>query len=88
VPVTEKPVPQTVKRGPQTKGEHYSKTQPFSDLNLAPQDKLTDKDMWGATMLDQLMCRVSFNRLNYDGIYTPPSENGTLVFHGNLGVFE
>lgn len=88
VPVTEKPVPQTVKRGPQTKGEHYSKTQPFSDLNLAPQDKLTDKDMWGATMLDQLMCRVSFKRLNYDGIYTPPSENGTLVFPGNLGVFE
>ncbi len=80
VPVTEKPVPQTVKRGPQTKGEFYSKTQPFSDLNLAPQDKLTDKDMWGATMLDQLMCRVSFKRLNYDGIYTPPSENGTLVF--------
>jgi quinoprotein glucose dehydrogenase len=88
VPVTEKPVPQTVKRGPQTKGEFYSKTQPFSDLNLAPQDKLTDKDMWGATMLDQLMCRVSFKRLNYDGIYTPPSENGTLVFPGNLGVFE
>lgn len=44
--------------------------------------------MWGATMLDQLMCRVSFKRLNYDGIYTPPSENGTLVFPGNLGVFE
>lgn len=57
-------------------------------MNLAPQDKLTDKDMWGATMLDQLMCRVSFKRLNYDGIYTPPSENGTLVFPGNLGVFE
>ena len=44
--------------------------------------------MWGATMFDQLMCRVSFHKLNYDGIYTPPSENGTLVFPGNLGVFE
>ncbi len=88
VPVTEKPVPQTVKRGPQTKGERYSPTQPFSDLNLAPQDKLTDKDMWGATMFDQMMCRVKFHQLNYDGIYTPPSENGTLVFPGNLGVFE
>ncbi|APV34518.1 glucose/quinate/shikimate family membrane-bound PQQ-dependent dehydrogenase [Acinetobacter soli] len=88
VPVTEKPVPQTVQRGPQTKGERYSATQPFSELNLAPKDKLTDKQMWGATMFDQLMCRVSFKRLNYDGIYTPPSENGTLVFPGNLGVFE
>ncbi|OUY07410.1 glucose/quinate/shikimate family membrane-bound PQQ-dependent dehydrogenase [Acinetobacter populi] len=88
VPITERAVPQTVKRGPQTKGEHYSATQPFSDLDLAPQQKLTDKDMWGATMFDQLMCRVSFKKLNYDGIYTPPSENGTLVFPGNLGVFE
>ena len=88
VPITERPVPQTVKRGPQTKGEHYSATQPFSDLDLAPQNKLTDKDMWGGTMFDQLVCRIQFKRLNYDGIYTPPSENGTLVFPGNLGVFE
>ncbi|CAM3924788.1 glucose/quinate/shikimate family membrane-bound PQQ-dependent dehydrogenase [Bordetella muralis] len=88
VSVTEKAVPQNVARGPQTRDEHYAPTQPFSSLNLAPQEKLTDKDMWGATMLDQLMCRVIFKRLNYDGIYTPPSENGTLVFPGNLGVFE
>ena len=39
-------------------------------------------------MFDQLLCRIQFKRLNYDGIYTPPSENGTLVFPGNLGVFE
>ena len=88
VPITERPVPQSVKRGPQTKGERYSPTQPFSDFDLAPKDKLTDKQMWGATMFDQLICRVSFHKLNYDGIYTPPSENGTLVFPGNLGVFE
>ena len=88
VPITEKPVPQSVKRGPQTKGEWYAKTQPFSDFDMAPKDKLTDKQMWGATMFDQLMCRVSFHKLNYEGIYTPPSENGTLVFPGNLGVFE
>ncbi|WP_343595337.1 glucose/quinate/shikimate family membrane-bound PQQ-dependent dehydrogenase [Acinetobacter sp.] len=88
VPITERPVPQTVEHGPQTKGEWYSKTQPFSDLDLAPKDKLTDKQMWGATMFDQLACRIYFKKLNYNGIYTPPSENGTLVFPGNLGVFE
>ncbi|MEB5475745.1 glucose/quinate/shikimate family membrane-bound PQQ-dependent dehydrogenase [Acinetobacter pollinis] len=88
VPITERPVPQKTLIGPETKGERYSPTQPFSDLNLAPKDKLTDKDMWGATMLDQLYCRVYFKTLNYQGIYTPPSENGTLVFPGNLGVFE
>ena len=88
VPVTEKAVPQRVARGPQTRDEHYAPTQPFSALNLAPAGKLIDKDMWGATLLDQLMCRVIFRLYNYDGIYTPPSENGTLVFPGNLGVFE
>ncbi|MER1968565.1 glucose/quinate/shikimate family membrane-bound PQQ-dependent dehydrogenase [Castellaniella sp. GW247-6E4] len=88
VPVAEKAVPQRVARGPQTRGEHYAPTQPFSALDLAPPGTLTDKDMWGATLLDQLVCRVMFKRLNYDGIYTPPSENGTLVFPGNLGVFE
>lgn len=88
VPMNERPVPQTDQRGPQTQGEHYSATQPFSDLDLAPQKKLTDKDMWGATIFDQLYCRAYFKTLNYDGIYTPPSVNGTLVFPGNLGVFE
>ena len=89
VPITEKAVPQTVTHNPQTKGEHYSKTQPFSELNLlTPQRKLTDKDMWGGTMFDQLLCRIMFKRLNYEGIYTPPSVNGTLVFPGDLGVFE
>ncbi|WP_394681267.1 glucose/quinate/shikimate family membrane-bound PQQ-dependent dehydrogenase [uncultured Comamonas sp.] len=88
LPVTEKPVPQSVKRGPQTHGEHYAPTQPFSPLNMGPHENLTDRNMWGATMFDQLMCRVIFHRLNYEGIYTPPSENGTLVFPGNLGVFE
>lgn len=88
VPITEKSVPQTLKRGNLTKGEHYAATQPFSALSLTPQGKLTDKDMWGASMFDQLVCRIQFKRLNYDGIYTPPSENGTLVFPGNLGVFE
>lgn len=88
IPIEERPVPQGVTRGPQTLGEHYSATQPFSEIDLAPANKLTDKDMWGATMFDQLMCRIMFKRLNYEGIYTPPSENGTLVFPGNLGVFE
>jgi len=88
LPVTEKPVPQSVKRGPQAHGEHYAPTQPFSPLNMGPHENLTDRNMWGATMFDQLMCRVIFHRLNYEGIYTPPSENGTLVFPGNLGVFE
>lgn len=41
--------------------------------------------MWGATMFDQLVCRVIFHQLRYEGIFTPPSEQGTLVFPGNTG---
>ncbi|UJF18734.1 glucose/quinate/shikimate family membrane-bound PQQ-dependent dehydrogenase [Vibrio sp. SS-MA-C1-2] len=79
----EKPVPQ----GP-AKGDRLSPTQPFSDLSFRPKNPLTGADMWGATMFDQLMCRIQFHNLRYEGIFTPPSEQGTLVFPGNLGMFE
>ncbi|MDR8310438.1 membrane-bound PQQ-dependent dehydrogenase, glucose/quinate/shikimate family, partial [Acinetobacter baumannii] len=65
-----------------------TKTQPFSDLSFRPKKDLTGADMWGATMFDQLVCRVIFHQLRYEGIFTPPSEQGTLVFPGNLGMFE
>lgn len=39
-------------------------------------------------MFDQLVCRVMFHKLRYEGIFTPPSEKGTLVFPGNLSMFE
>ena len=48
---------------------------------------LTEKDMWGATPFDQLLCRIAFHELRYEGRYTPPSEQGTLVYPGNFGVF-
>ncbi|ABE36098.1 quinoprotein glucose dehydrogenase [Paraburkholderia xenovorans LB400] len=83
VPAPEKPVPQGA-----AQGDHVSPTQPFSALTFRPDRKLTGADMWGATMFDQLVCRVMFQRLNYDGTFTPPSVKGTLVFPGNLGMFE
>ena len=39
-------------------------------------------------MFDQLVCRVMFHQMRYEGIFTPPSEQGTLVFPGNPGMFE
>jgi quinoprotein glucose dehydrogenase len=44
--------------------------------------------MWGTTPFDQLWCRIKFKSLRYDGPFTPPSEQGTLVYPGNLGVFD
>jgi quinoprotein glucose dehydrogenase len=83
VPAPEQAVPQ----GAAT-GDRVSPTQPFSDLTFRPKKNLTGADMWGATMFDQLVCRVMFHRLRYEGPFTPPSEQGTLVFPGNLGMFE
>ncbi|MXV44746.1 membrane-bound PQQ-dependent dehydrogenase, glucose/quinate/shikimate family [Saccharibacter sp. 17.LH.SD] len=83
VPVTERPVPQQPAPGDRT-----SPTQPFSDLSLRPKKPLADKDMWGATIFDQMVCTIYFHTLRYDGPFTPPSLQGTLVFPGDLGVFE
>ncbi|MFP3564129.1 glucose/quinate/shikimate family membrane-bound PQQ-dependent dehydrogenase [Paraburkholderia sp. SIMBA_030] len=83
VPAPEMPVPQGA-----APGDHVSPTQPFSDLTFRPKNLLTDADMWGATMYDQLVCRVMFHKLRYEGTFTPPSLQGTLVFPGNLGMFE
>ncbi|MGF6374253.1 quinoprotein glucose dehydrogenase [Paraburkholderia sp. RAU6.4a] len=83
VPAPERPVPQGA-----APGDHVSPTQPFSGLTFRPSKDLTDADMWGATMYDQLVCRIMFHKLRYEGTFTPPSEQGTLVFPGNLGMFE
>ncbi len=83
VPAPEKPVPQGA-----AKGDYVTPTQPFSELSFRPTKDLSGADMWGATMFDQLVCRVMFHQMRYEGIFTPPSEQGTLVFPGNLGMFE
>ena len=41
----------------------------------------------GATLIDQMMCHIQFHSLRYEGRYTPPSTQGTLVHPGNFGVF-
>ena len=82
VPIKEREAPQ----GYLVAGEHAVPTQPYSGLSFEP-EQLTEKDMWGASLIDQMMCRIEFNQLNYDGRYTPPSTNGSLVYPGNFGTF-
>lgn len=68
-------------------GEQLSPVQPISSLNFIP-PPLTESDMWGATPIDQLLCRIAFNKNRYDGNpYTPPDLHGSIVYPGNLGVF-
>jgi quinoprotein glucose dehydrogenase len=44
--------------------------------------------MWGVTPFDQLACRIQFRSLRYEGPFTPPSVQGTLVYPGNFGVID
>jgi quinoprotein glucose dehydrogenase len=81
VPIQEIPVPQGA-----VEGDHTAPTQARSDLNLlAPE--LNEKAMWGVTPIDQLLCRIEFKSLRYEGQYTPPSVQGSIVYPGNVGVF-
>ncbi|MBU4608991.1 PQQ-binding-like beta-propeller repeat protein, partial [Achromobacter sp. GG226] len=81
LPVNEEPVPQGAAEGDTT-----APTQPRSALSFDP-PRLQGADMWGATIFDQLACRIKFHRLRYEGRYTPPSEKGSLIYPGNFGTF-
>lgn len=81
LPVTEEPAPQGA-----AEGDFTAPTQPRSALSFAP-EPLEGRHMWGATMFDQLACRVAFHRLRYEGRFTPPTLGGSLVYPGNFGVF-
>ncbi|PZR00180.1 MAG: membrane-bound PQQ-dependent dehydrogenase, glucose/quinate/shikimate family [Cereibacter sphaeroides] len=81
LPVTEEPAP----TGAIPEDFTYP-TQPTSKLSFKP-PMLRETDMWGITLLDQVMCRINFHRLNYKGRYTPPSLKGSIIYPGNFGVF-
>ncbi|MEX2644542.1 MAG: glucose/quinate/shikimate family membrane-bound PQQ-dependent dehydrogenase [Acetobacterales bacterium] len=81
LPVEEVPAPQGA-----AEGDYTAPTQPVSALSFQP-PPLSGSDMWGASMFDQLVCRIRFRSLRYEGRYTPPSTQGTIVYPGNFGVF-
>jgi quinoprotein glucose dehydrogenase len=80
-PVEERPVPQT-----DVPGEQTAPTQPFPTLPrpLVPQ-RLTPDDAWGATPADRDYCRERIRALRSEGVFTPPSLKGSVVFPGNVG---
>ncbi|APX23620.1 MAG: pyrroloquinoline quinone-dependent dehydrogenase [Rhodobacteraceae bacterium] len=91
-PVENKPAPQG--NGP-LPGDRLSETQPYSTYypNFAGmptdgmQERLTAAHTWGIGMIDEAMCRRDFLKMDYDGTYTPPSDNpgGVLLFPGAIG---
>ncbi|MDI6025202.1 membrane-bound PQQ-dependent dehydrogenase, glucose/quinate/shikimate family [Corticibacterium sp. UT-5YL-CI-8] len=69
VTIEERPAPQGG-----VEPERLSPTQPYvTDFPNLLKPDLTEADMWGATPLDQLWCRIQFHQASYDGVYTPPT---------------
>jgi len=66
--------------------EPYSPTQPKSvGMPQIGAQTLTESDMWGATPFDQMLCRIQFKKMRYDGLYTAPGTDISLSFPGSLG---
>ena len=76
IPVVERKVPQ----GP-APGEELSPTQPFpvAPPPLAP-THITPGDAFGLTFWDRGACRKMIAGARHDGLYTPPSEQGTILY--------
>jgi quinoprotein glucose dehydrogenase len=79
--VVEKPVPQGG-----VPGERTAPTQPFTTgfPSLSGPD-LTERDMWGITPLDQMLCRIRFKRAHYEGKFTPVTTRDTIMYPGTAG---
>jgi quinoprotein glucose dehydrogenase len=80
-PVEERPVPKS-----EVPGEEAWPTQPFTAAiaPLSPHRWSADS-AWGPTPADQVACRERMARLRNEGIFTPPSLEGTLVVPANIG---
>jgi quinoprotein glucose dehydrogenase len=79
LPVEERPVPQST-----IPGEQSWPTQPFSAISLVP-ERVTSDDAWGPTPQDQAWCKAKIAASQWDGMFTPPSLQGIVVFPGNVG---
>ncbi|MBC7928913.1 MAG: pyrroloquinoline quinone-dependent dehydrogenase [Bryobacteraceae bacterium] len=64
-------------------GEQAAGTQPFPvhPRSLSSQNF----EVWGPTAEMKKWCQEAISQLRYDGLFTPPSVKGTLVFPGNVG---
>ncbi len=80
-PVEERPVPQAV-----DPGLVVAPTQPFpvKPPPLVPHG-LDPADAFGVLGFDSSACQESFESLHWEGIYTPPSLQGSIMYPGNAG---
>lgn len=77
-PVEERPVPRS-----SVAGERASATQPFPGLRLHPTEAMPRLLERTPEQLER--CRRLIDGVRYEGIFTPPSLEGTFLFPGNPG---
>ncbi len=80
-PIEERAVPQS-----DVPGEKSSPTQPVPvGIDAFAGQIIKREDLFGLTPLDKAWCQREFDKMRYDGMYTPPSEKGSLLFPSALG---
>jgi quinoprotein glucose dehydrogenase len=80
-PVEDRPVPAS-----DIPLEQAASTQPFTARTppLSPH-RMTLDEVWGISDADRAACRAAIDGLRNEGIFTPPSVQGTLVLPSNIG---
>jgi len=73
-PVQERRVPRTG-----VEPDRRSPTQPFTSYHTLAFPELKERDMWGMSPIDQMICRIQFRRAEYRGMYTPPTADRHFV---------
>jgi quinoprotein glucose dehydrogenase len=66
--------------------ERLAPTQPFpSKPGSLVSQQVTEADVWGVTPAERAACLATFRSLRYDGVFTPPSLEGSLHVPGSIG---
>ena len=79
--VAERQVPQS-----DVPGEEAWPTQPFTiEIEPLSPHRLTLDEVYGVTNAEKAACRALISGLRNEGIFTPPSLQGTLVLPSNIG---
>lgn len=88
-PIAQVPAPQGG-----VSGEILSPTQPqsifypnFAGVPQRNPERIDARHAFGLTPIDAALCRIQFQRMRYDGMYTPPTDQGlgTLLYPGTIG---
>ncbi len=87
---TGEPISKVEERAVTTKGSVpeniVSPTQPYSvDMPVMAPPRFSEASAWGMTMFDQLLCRIKFKQLRYDGDNTPPGPTESISSPSELG---